>query len=85
MKHEVVQEEAPTAAQTSMPAMSKHIGEGSKRRKKNFKGRGVAMRSLIFNVSIVEKMDMKQRNEESLGTRSKTSRIKKKQKVKHQI
>jgi hypothetical protein len=56
---------------------------GSKRGciKKNLRGRGVGiipLRNLIFNVSIVGRMDMRQRHAKSLGKRSKTSKIRKK-------
>jgi hypothetical protein len=66
-------------------------GEGSKRGcgRNNFRGRGVGtikVRDLIFIVSIVERMGhMKQRHAKSHGRRSKTSKIRKKTKVKHQI
>jgi hypothetical protein len=45
----------------------------------------IAMRNLIFNVSVVGRMDMKQRHAKYHGRRSKTSMIRKKTKVKHQI
>jgi hypothetical protein len=65
-----------------------YIGEGSKRGhgKNNFKGGGVGtilMRTLIFMVSIVERMNMRQRHAKSLGRRSNKKNIRKKTKIKY--
>jgi hypothetical protein len=65
-------------------------GEGSKRGcgRKNFRGKGVGIikvRDLIFTVSIAARMDLRQKHAESLGRRSKTSKIRKKTKIKYQI